>query len=123
VVFADAPTHNDLTPCSGRQSEPRQAIEVATCPEALARCLGTIAPTFEFIGLEAGPMLEWLIHGMAEQGLTAVLMETRQVRAGGGTYRLDRVPTPQLVEGDRREKRATDPHAGRQYGRGAAGHR
>lgn len=40
-------------------------IEVATCPEALARCLGKIAPAFELVGLEAGPMSEWLVRGLA----------------------------------------------------------
>src|SRR4051794_22702388 len=35
----------------------------------------------ERIGLEAGPLSEWIVRGLAEHGLTAVLMETRQVRA------------------------------------------
>ena len=62
-------------------------IEVATCPEALAHCLGEIAPTFELVGLEAGPMSEWLVRGLAEHGLAAVLMETRQVRAALSSMR------------------------------------
>jgi transposase len=33
------------------------------------------------LGLEAGPLLEWLVRGLAAHGLVAVLMETRQVRA------------------------------------------
>lgn len=35
----------------------------------------------ERIGLEAGPLSEWLARGLAEAGFTAVLMETRQIRA------------------------------------------
>ena len=62
-------------------------IEVATCPEALARCLGKIAPAFELVGLEAGPMSEWLVRGLAERGVAAVLMETRQVRAALSSMR------------------------------------
>jgi transposase len=54
--------------------------EAATCPDALAQCLSEIAPAFERLGLEAGPMSEWLVRGLAERGLAAVLMEVRQVR-------------------------------------------
>ncbi len=35
----------------------------------------------ERIGLEAGPLSEWLARGLAEAGFNAVLMETRQIRA------------------------------------------
>ena len=43
--------------------------------------LGAASPPFERIGLEAGPLSEWLVRGLAAHGLSAVLMETRQVRA------------------------------------------
>ena len=33
------------------------------------------------IGLEAGPLSEWIARGLSDQGATATLMETRQVRA------------------------------------------
>ena len=62
-------------------------FEVASCPDSLARCLVEIAPAFERIGLEAGPMSEWLVRGLAEHGLTAVLMETRQVRTALSSMR------------------------------------
>jgi hypothetical protein len=42
-------------------------VELATCPETLARCLGEIAPTFELIGLEAAPMSEWLVRGLGSR--------------------------------------------------------
>jgi transposase len=35
----------------------------------------------ERIGLEAGPLSEWLVRGLADAGFAAVLMETRQIRA------------------------------------------
>ena len=35
----------------------------------------------ERIGLEAGPLSEWLVRGLAKHGIVAVLMETRQIRA------------------------------------------
>lgn len=55
-------------------------FEAASCPEVLARRLSEMAPAFGRIGLETGPMSEWLLRGLAERGMPAVLMETRQVR-------------------------------------------
>lgn len=52
--------------------------EVATCPDALAEFLRGYADEFEQVGLEAGPMSEWLVRGLAGHGIEAVLMETRQ---------------------------------------------
>lgn len=54
---------------------------VATEPEAIASCLMRDLPRIARIGLEAGPMSEWLVRGLAGLGLDVVLMETRQVRA------------------------------------------
>ena len=71
----------------GRDGSIVREIEVATCPEALACCLGKIAPAFELVGLEAGPMSEWLVRGLAERGVAAVLMETHQVRAALSSMR------------------------------------
>jgi len=48
---------------------------------ALAELLGTLPERPERIGLEAGPLSEWLVRGLADAGYEAVLMETRQVRA------------------------------------------
>jgi transposase len=58
----------------------REAV-VATGPEAIADCLAMHLERLERIGLEAGPLSEWLVRGLADRGITAVLMETRQVRA------------------------------------------
>jgi transposase len=54
---------------------------VASEPEALAVCLAPHARSLVRLGLEAGPLSEWLVRSLAEHGLDAVLMETRQVRA------------------------------------------
>jgi transposase len=48
---------------------------------ALAELLTALAEPLERIGLEAGPLSEWLVRGLADVGFEAVLMETRQVRA------------------------------------------
>ena len=62
-------------------------FEVTSCPDSLAQRLAEIAPGFERIGLEAGPMSEWLVRGLAERGMAAVLMDTRQVRTALSSMR------------------------------------
>src|SRR3954454_12565731 len=54
---------------------------VPTDPEAIAACLLDKPGQLERIGLEAGPLSEWLVRGLADLGISVVLMETRQVRA------------------------------------------
>lgn len=54
--------------------------EVPTCPDALAAALKTCPGQLERVGLEAGPMSEWLVRGLASHGVEAVLMETRQAK-------------------------------------------
>lgn len=48
---------------------------------AIAELLTALPERPERIGLEAGPLSEWLVRGLADAGFTAILMETRQVRA------------------------------------------
>src|SRR5215212_2007550 len=54
---------------------------VATDPEAIATYLSDDLGSLERVGVEAGPMSEWLARGLADLGVSVVLMETRQVRA------------------------------------------
>jgi len=49
-------------------------------PEALTRWMGELGGTIAAIGLEAGPLSQWLHRGLTEAGLGVVLMETRQVK-------------------------------------------
>ena len=58
----------------------REAV-VPSDPAALAADLAQHRRRLMTIGLEAGPLSEWLVRGLAAHGLSAVLMETRQVRA------------------------------------------
>ena len=67
---------------------------VATDPDAVAAALASHAPGC--VGLEAGPMSEWLHTGLTHHGLQTVLMETRQVRAA---------LKASLVKTDRRDAR------------------
>jgi transposase len=48
---------------------------------ALADLLTALPERPVRLGLEAGPLSEWLVRGLADAGFEAVLMETRQVRA------------------------------------------
>jgi transposase len=73
-----------------------QEAVVPSDPTALAVCLAEHRDHLERIGLEAGPLSEWIVRGWADQGLTAVLMETRQVRAA---------LSAQIIKTDRKDAR------------------
>jgi transposase len=51
-------------------------IGVMTCPDAIADVLRAYQDQLERLGLEAGPMSEWLVRGLVQHALDAVLMET-----------------------------------------------
>ena len=54
--------------------------KVASEPEALARWFAKLALPLARIGLEAGPLSQWLYAGLREAGLAVELLETRHVR-------------------------------------------
>jgi transposase len=54
--------------------------KVASEPEALARWFVELALPLARIGLEAGPLSQWLYAGLREAGLAVELLETRHVR-------------------------------------------
>ena len=54
-------------------------------PEALAAALSGTGLAFARIGLEAGPMSQWLHAGLRAAGLPVVLLETRHLRAATRT--------------------------------------
>ena len=54
--------------------------KVASEPEALIGWFGALGLTLERIGLEAGPLSQWLYATMRQAGLTVELLETRHVR-------------------------------------------
>jgi transposase len=54
--------------------------KVASEPEALIGWFGRLEVALTRIGLEAGPLSQWLYAGMREAGLTVELLETRHVR-------------------------------------------
>ncbi len=56
-------------------------MKVPSHPGDLARVLTDPAWNFERVGLEAGPLSQWLFSGLAEVGLPAICIETRHTKA------------------------------------------
>jgi len=55
--------------------------KVPSEPEALVRFFGQLGVVVARIGLEAGPLSQWLHAGLTKAGFETVLLETRQVKA------------------------------------------
>jgi transposase len=56
-------------------------VKVASEPEALLAALKNPAYHFKRIGLEAGPLSQWLFSALAEANLPVICVETRHMRA------------------------------------------
>ena len=56
-------------------------VKVASEPEALLAVLGNPACQFKRIGLESGPLSQWLYSALAEANLPVICVETRHMRA------------------------------------------
>jgi transposase len=54
---------------------------VASEPEALLQVLTNTLYCFKRVGLEAGPLSQWLYSSLAEAGLPVICVETRHMRA------------------------------------------
>src|SRR5215469_7709603 len=54
---------------------------VASEPEALLQVLTNTIYRFKRVGLEAGPLSQWLFSGLAEAGLPVICIETRHTKA------------------------------------------
>ena len=52
--------------------------KVASEPETLIAWFGSLGSSLTRIGLEAGPLSQWLYAAMREAGLPVELLETRQ---------------------------------------------
>jgi transposase len=55
--------------------------KVASEPESLVAFFGQLGFPVKRIGLEAGPMSQWLHAGLTQAGFETVLLETRHVKA------------------------------------------
>jgi transposase len=56
-------------------------VKVASGPDALLAVLTNPAYCFKRIGLEAGPLSQWLFRALAEASLPVICVETRHMRA------------------------------------------
>jgi transposase len=56
-------------------------VKVASEPQGLLAVLANPAYRFKRIGLEAGPLSQWLYSALAEAGLPVICVETRHMRA------------------------------------------
>ena len=56
-------------------------VKVASEPQALLKVLGNPAYHFKRIGLEAGPLSQWLFSALAEAELPVICVETRHMQA------------------------------------------
>ena len=56
-------------------------VKVASEPDALLQVLKNSAYRFKRIGLEAGPLSQWLYSAFAEANLPVICVETRHMRA------------------------------------------
>ena len=56
-------------------------VRVASEPEAILQVLTNTIYRFKRVGLEAGPLSQWLFSVLAEAGLPVICVETRHMRA------------------------------------------
>ena len=56
-------------------------VKVASAPEALLQVLRNRRYSFKRIGLEAGPLSQWLYSALGEANLPVICVETRHMRA------------------------------------------
>lgn len=64
-----------------REGQILKEASVASEASAISQCLQPWRDRIAKIGLEAGPMSEWLTAGLAERGFPAISLEARQVKA------------------------------------------
>src|SRR5260370_42048703 len=61
-------------------------VKGASEPEALSAVLKSPAYHFKRIGLEAGPLSQWLLSALSEAGLPAVRVGTPHLQAGAHAH-------------------------------------
>src|ERR1700686_5037074 len=55
--------------------------KVPTEPDDIAVLLTSVGGEYVRVGIEAGPLSQWLVNGLAEAGLPVVCVETRHMKA------------------------------------------
>ena len=70
---------------------------MASEPEALLQVLTNAIYRFKRVGLEAGPLSQWLYSFLAEAGLPVICAETRHMRAAANNPPCLIAPTMALM--------------------------
>ena len=55
--------------------------KVPTEPDDIVRLLASVGEDYGRVGIEAGPLSQWLVNGLTAAGLPVVCVETRQMMA------------------------------------------
>jgi len=55
--------------------------KVATEPDEIITLLTSIGGDYARVGIEAGPLSQWLVNGLAEAGLPVICVETRHMKS------------------------------------------
>jgi transposase len=55
--------------------------KVETEPDDIATLLASVGGDYVRVGIEAGPLSQWLVNGLVEAGLPMVCVETRHMKA------------------------------------------
>ena len=54
--------------------------KVPTEPDDIAVLLTSVGSNYVRVGIEAGPLSQWLVNGLSEAGLPVICVETRHMR-------------------------------------------
>ena len=83
LLYAGLDLSLELTSICVVNAEGRIVSEakVLSDPKAIADQLLGLEGTFERIGLEAGPLSQWLYFGLRDAGLPVACIETRHAKA------------------------------------------
>jgi transposase len=79
--------------------------QVPSEPQAIVDFANTLEGAVDIIGLEAGPLSQWLHRGLADARLNVVLMETRQVKGALKAMRIKRDPLSMIPRGFHRPRK------------------
>jgi len=72
-------------------------VKVASEPDALLQVLENLIYRFKRIGLEAGPLSQWLFSALAEAGLPVICVETRHMRGSASATRQSVARNPTTI--------------------------
>src|SRR6188472_1381448 len=83
LLYAGLDVSLEMTSICVVDADGRIVLEakVPSDPEAIAGRLGELPGSFQRVGLEAGPLSQWLYFGLRAADLPTVCIETRHAKA------------------------------------------